>query len=284
MQNLRLRHGSSEAHEAIMHPFPASSRYRVGDAIPADVIDRASTPQLWTALTRLPDFDEKEGLPENPDRKIRVKNTYLTADDEICFFPVAAGALAVRGGYVELGASFHHARLYRINGKKPFFAMIRVYHTDLLRFTKQDLFSVELPESSMSMRCAPQKLRDALKDGKAEYVGWFVPGDELELDLSSFTTGAISDFLEAYPGQKRWEIAGLFGPAQLRLRPSIIAAEGLPEDVHKASEDIIKGPGWRPSVDKVFGDGKARIIRRNALGGERTISASHLPTSLTTKE
>lgn len=284
MQNLRLRHGSSEAHEAIMHPFPASSRYRVGDAIPAEVIDRASTPQLWTALTRLPDFDEKEGLPENPERKIRVKNQHLTADDEILFFPVAAGALAVRGGYVELGASFHHARLYRINGKKPFFAMIRVYHTDLLRFAKQDLFSVELPESCMSIRSAVPKLRQALKDGTAEYVGWIVPGDEIELDLSSFTTGAIGDFLEVYPGQKRWEIAGFYAPAKLRLRPTCIAAEGLPEDSTKSITDIVAGHGWLPSLDKVFAQAKARIIRRNALGIERQHSSSHLPISISPKE
>lgn len=279
-QNLRLRLGSSAVHEDTIRPFPASSRYQVGDAIPAAIIDRASTPQLWTALTRLPDYDPKEGLPENPERQIRVKNQYLNADDEICFFPGTAGALAVRGGYVEIGAGFHHARLYRIQGKKPSYAMLRVYQIDLQPFAKEDLFSVEIPLSSMSVRSCVPKLRTALANGTAEYAGWFVPGDELKIDTTDLKTGAIAEFLAEYPEQKSWEISGFYTTKQLRLRPLILAGEGITDTVPDTVQEFLLGRGWVPAVDKLFSSGTVEIIRRNAMGEARRASAGHLPISL----
>lgn len=280
MQNVRLRVGSSAVHEDTVRPFPAESRCRVGQAMSVDLIDRASSPQLWTALTRLPDFDPKDGLPEDPTRRIRVKNQFFSADDEVCFFPTKAGALALNGGYVELGAGFHHARLYRIPGKKPVFAMLRVYQVDVQRFSRQDVFSVDLPLSSISVRACEPKLRQALTNGTAEFVTWFVTGDELLLDMSGFTSGAIGELLEDYPNQVRWEIAGFFALSKLRLRPIVLASEGLPETVSKGTTDIISGVGWRPSIDKVFSGGKAQLIRRNALGERRDTTGSHLPVSV----
>ena len=48
--------------------------------LPVELIDRAETPALWTALTRCSDFDPKKGLPENPNRTISVNGTRVGSD------------------------------------------------------------------------------------------------------------------------------------------------------------------------------------------------------------
>ena len=62
MQSQRYVLGNSIAHDATIHPL---EKVPLGSAMSADLIRRASTPALWCALTRLPDYDEKEGLPED---------------------------------------------------------------------------------------------------------------------------------------------------------------------------------------------------------------------------
>ncbi|MDY5584365.1 MAG: HNH endonuclease, partial [Arcanobacterium sp.] len=129
MQNVRLRLGSGKAHDDKIRKLV---RKRLGDAWSMTEIDRASTPQLWTALTRCEDFEDGVGLPENSERKIRVRGEFFEADDTLGLFDTGSAAIAVRGGYAEIGATIHHARIYRINGKKPSFAMVRVFTVDLL--------------------------------------------------------------------------------------------------------------------------------------------------------
>lgn len=279
MQNIRLRFGSSAVHEDTMKPFPKSSRFKVGDAMTVTDIDRASSPALWTALTRQPDYDPKAGLPENPDRQIRIHDRWLGPEDEILIFPTGAACLSVRGGYCEIGAGFHHARLYRIEGKKANYAMLRVYQADLARYQNDDLFSVELPPSTISVRTAVPKLRAALADGTAKYIGWIVVGDELVIDPTAFTTGQIGTFFAEYPTAIRWEVAGFYGPDKLRLRPLAIASEGIPENAHVDVRGIVCQTGWRPAVDKLLTSGRVLIVRRNALGEPRTVSENGLPIS-----
>lgn len=278
-QNLRLRLGSSAVHEDTIRPFPASSRYQVGDAIPAAIIDRASTPQLWTALTRLPDYDPKEGLPENPERQIRVKNQYLNADDEICFFPGNAGALAVRGGYVDLGSSFHHVRLYRIKGKRPTYAVLRVYQLDLKRHAHEDLFKVDVPLSSITVRSCPNKLRAALRNGTAEYITWFVSGDEIHVDPLEFEGKIIREFSGIFPVQRHWQIASYYDENRLSLMPLNLAAEGMESDSSSSVVTILEKKGWVVSVNDLF-QHSLRIVRRSALGTPRTVSLAGLPVSV----
>jgi CRISPR-associated endonuclease Csn1 len=276
-ENLRLRLGSSAAHDDTIRPL---DKRKVGDAIPAQVVNRASSPALWCALTRQPDFDEKTGLPKDPGRVIRLKNRYLDAASTIGFFPTDAAAIEVRGGYAEIGNTIHHARIYRVDtGKKQFFGMVRVFHTDLVAHRRGDLFSVELPPQSISMRTAEPRVRSAIAAGQAQYLGWIVEGDELLLNMSTQTKGQVGDFLREFPGTVRWRVAGVMAPSRLRLRPRQLAAEGLPEDVADSVRKIIDLPGWLPSIDVVFGKCRATVVRRQPLGRARIASSAHLPVS-----
>jgi len=100
----------------------------------------------------------------------------LTSNDHIKLFSKKRGndtkekpfgAITVRGGFVEIGPSIHHARIYRIEGKKPVYAMLRVFTHDLLSQRHGDLFSAVIPPQSISMRCAEPKLRKAITTGNA---------------------------------------------------------------------------------------------------------------------
>lgn len=277
LENIRLRLGNGLLHEETIHPLES---HKLGDALPMELIDRAATPAQWVALTREEDFSWKDGLPENPSRTIRINGKKFGADDELGYFGVKAGALALNGGYVELGSSFHHARLYKINGKKPSYAMLRVYTVDLARASNEDLFSVDLPPQSMSMRQAEKKLRDALREGTAEYVTWFVVGDELVLDTKKIATGQVSTFLEEFGEIKRWRIRGFYSSSRLRLKPSQLSAEGLGDEVSSDSRKVVDAPGWLPSINVVFSSGSAVFLRRDAHGTPRIKSGAGLPVTV----
>ena len=135
------------------------------------------------------------------------------------FFGSSAACLKVRGGYVELGSSIHHARIYRIDGKKTSYAMVRVFQVDLLRLKDQDLFTTPLKPSTISMRTAEPKIRQALADGTATQIGWLVEGDELQIDTSKYSGGFIGEVLERYPEATSWRVAGFMTPAKLRIKP-----------------------------------------------------------------
>ena len=274
MQNLRLGFGNSRVHEDEIKKLDKkllSSRFTIKE------IDRASTPGLWIALTRLSDFDPIEGLPENHERTMVLNGRQLGPLDHISFFKGGAASVAVRGGYAELGEACHHARVYRINGKKPVFAMMRVYTVDLAKRQGEDLFSVELPKSSISWRTTEPKLRKALLEGNAEYLGWLVIGDEIRVDTSALAKGQIREFMDEYPMIESWRLDGFYSDAQLRLRPFLLASEGL-EEPTDAVKKIVDSPGWLPAVNTLFGLDQISVVRRTALGEERHETHSGLPT------
>lgn len=280
--NKRLRLGNGRAHEETIGKL---LKFKVGDEISASTIDRAESEALWCALTRHPDFDSQNGLPANPERTIRLRDKYLNAQDTIEFFPKAAASIAVRGGYAEIGAAFHHARIYRINGTKPVYAMLRIYTLDLQKYRNEDLFSVELLPQTISMRQAEPKLRKALAEGKADYLGWIVIDDEIYVDTSGITTGQLGTVQQLFGPIKHWKIDGFCNDTKLRLRPSQISAEGI-KKLHKLDtetldhlEKILDKTGWRPSVNTLLSLPNATIIRRNALGEPRLSSRAHLPIS-----
>lgn len=293
VENIRLRVGSSVIHDATVHSFcPPKTpdgkqiitkgygeQHTLGSALPAELIDRAETPALWTALTRCPDFDPKKGLPENPQRTISVNGTRVGPTDLLNFFGSSAACLKVRGGYVELGSSIHHARIYRIDGKKTAYAMVRVFQVDLMRMKHQDVFTTPLKPSAISMRTAEPKIRQALANGTATQIGWLVEGDELRIDTSKYRGGFIGEVLERYPEATSWRVAGFPMPANLRLRPYLLSAEGLDKDADKAMKDLLEGNGWRPSVNVVFSSGMVEIVRRNCLAEPRFGCRASLPTS-----
>ncbi|MBG9311033.1 HNH endonuclease [Corynebacterium belfantii] len=275
MSNVRLRLGNGSAHEETIGKL---SKVKLGSQLSVSDIDKASSEALWCALTREPDFDPKDGLPANPERHIRVNGTHVYAGDNIGLFPVSAGSIALRGGYAELGSSFHHARVYKItSSKKPAFAMLRVYTIDLLPYRNQDLFSVELKPQTMSMRQAEKKLRDALATGNAEYLGWLVVDDELVVDTSKIATDQVKA-VEAELGTiRRWRVDGFFGNTRLRLRPLQMSKEGIKKESAPELSKIIDRPGWLPAVNKLFSEGNVTVVRRDSLGRVRLESTAHLP-------
>ena len=276
MHNLRLRLGNGAAHEDTIGKL---TRLKVGDAISTTDIDRASSEALWCALTRDPDFDPKTGLPENPNRTIRIHGTHLTASDEITVFPVAAASVPIRDGFAKLGGNYHHVRLFRVpSGKKYNYFLMRVYTIDLLKFRKEDLFTVELKPQTISVRKCLPKLREALANGTAEYLGWLVNDDELLIRASSASTEKpIAKLQEHYGATKRWRFAGTDSESKILLRPLQLSAEGLPSDVEKDIREIVEKRGWRISINSLFNGARVTIIRRDALGRPRLYSAAHLP-------
>ena len=275
MHNLRLRLGNGAAHEDTIGKL---TRIKVGDAISTTDIDRASSEALWCALTRDPDFDPKTGLPENPDRTIRIHGTHLTASDEITVFPVAAASVPIRDGFAKLGSNYHHVRLFRVpNGKKYKYCLMQVYTVDLLKFRKEDLFTVGLKPQTISVRTCEAPLRKALANGTAEYLGWLVSDDELLIDTSSFNTPGIIKLQEEYGPINKWRLAGFNLITQMILRPLYLSKEGLKPDADPEIKKIIDNRGWYVSVNKLFDIGHVTIIRRDALGRPRLHSAAHLP-------
>ena len=275
MHNLRLRLGNGAAHEDTIGKL---TRLKVGDAISTTDIDRASSEALWCALTRDPDYDPKTGLPENPNRTIRIHGTHLTASDEITVFPVAAASVPIRDGFAKLGSNYHHVRLFRVpNGKKYKYCLMQVYTVDLLKFRKEDLFTVELKPQTISVRTCEAPLRKALANGTAEYLGWLVSDDELLIDTSSFDAPGVAKLREEYGPVNRWRLAGLTSVTRLNLRPLYLSKEGLKPDVDPEIKKIIDNRSWIITVNKLFSSGHVKIIRRDALGRPRLHSAAHLP-------
>lgn len=275
MHNLRLRLGNGAAHEDTIGKL---TRIKVGDAISTTDIDRASSEALWCALTRDPDFDPKTGLPENPNRTIRIHGTHLTASDEITVFPEAAASVSIRDGFAKLGKNYHHVRLFRVpNGKKYKYCLMQVYTVDLLKFRKEDLFTVELKPQTISVRTCEAPLRKALANGTAEYLGWLVSDDELLIDTSSFDAPGIVKLREEYGPINQWRLAGFNSITQMILRPVYLSKEGLKPDVDPEIKKIIDNRGWLVTVNKLFSTSHVKIIRRDALGRPRLHSAAHLP-------
>ena len=275
MHNLRLRLGNGAAHEDTIGKL---TRIKVGDAISTTDIDRASSEALWCALTRDPDYDPKTGLPENPNRTIRIHGTHLTASDEITVFPVTAASIPIRDGFAKLGGNYHHVRLFRVpSGKKYKYCLMQVYTVDLLKFRKEDLFTVELKPQTISVRTCEALLRKALANGTAEYLGWLISDDELLIDTSSFDTPGIVKLREEYGPVNRWRLAGLTSVTRLNLRPLYLSKEGLKPNVNPEIKKIIDNRSWIITVNKLFSSGHVKIIRRDALGRPRLHSAAHLP-------
>lgn len=273
-ENVRLRVGSSKVHDDTVRKFIHA---KLGEALPVAMIDRAETPALWTALTRLPDFDPKDGLPEDPSREIYIHGRKITADERLNFFNSPSACLKVRGGYVEIGSSIHHARVYRIDGKKTVYAMVRVFATDLVKMTHEDVFTTPLKTSTISMRTAEAKIRKALADGTATQIGWLVEGDELQIETDKYSGGFIGEVLAEYPQLMSWRVCGFMNGSTMRLKPLLLSREGFTEGTSEALVKITDAPGWLPAINTLLSLGKVWVVRRNALGEVRFSTKDSLP-------
>ena len=276
-ENVRLRVGSSKVHDDTVRKFIHA---KLGEALSVAMIDRAETPALWTALTRLPDFDPKDGLPEDPSREIYIHGRKITADEQLNFFNSPSACLKVRGGYVEIGSSIHHARIYRIDGKKTAYAMVRVFATDLVKMTHEDVFTTPLKPSTISLRTADPKIRRALEDGTATQIGWLVEGDELQIETDKYSTAAVGELLAEYPQISSWRVAGFMDVTRLRLKPYLLSREGIPADFPESFSKLIDSPGWVPSINVLLTLGVVKVVRRNSLGEPRYSRGRSLPVTL----
>lgn len=281
-ENKRLGISLAKAHDDTIKSLCS---YVLGGAFSAELIDRAETPALWTALTKQPDFDVKNGLPEDPTRCITVNGKQFGPTDEVNFFASGAPAIKVRGGFAGIGDTIHHARIYRIDGKKTTYAMVRVFQTDLRRMKHKDLFTEPLKPSAISMRTASKTIRKAFADGTATQIGWLVEGDEIRIETDRYPSNDIGVLLRKYPEASSWRVCSFKTPTKVRLRPNLISKEGLSEkyfdtDTLKAGRKIIDYPGWIVAINALLEKGMVTVIRRNTLGEERWVSRAHLPVSV----
>lgn len=297
-ENLRLRNSGklhADQPESLKKARKGSKRsrpqrYVLGDALPVEVINRVTDPGLWTALVRAPEFDAETGLPANPARSLSLRGSRISADFPVSYFPTDSPALAVQGGYV--GLEFHHARLYRIMGpkEKVTYALLRVCAIDLCGIERSNLFAVELKESSISMRTADPKLKEAMKEGTATQIGWLVLGDEIQIDPSKFPKQSIGKFLDECGPISSWRVSALNTPSKITLKPRLLSNEPLLKErngarksdlvVSECVEKIMKKTGWVVEINALLKSGSIRVIRRNALGEVRTSAKSGLPISL----
>lgn len=291
--------GNSQAHEETIHKL---LRVRLGDAIDADVIRRSSTPAQYCALTRCADYSEKDGLPENPERSININGQILHADDDVTFFESKAAQIAVQGGSADIGNAIHHARVYRYyqvqkNGNKKFaYGMIRVFQCDLLHAKGKNLFEYPLAPQSVSLRYAEPKVARAVENGQAEYLGYLVVGDEIDvrgIHCGEPLPGHLGDYLSivsALPNitdsvMQKWVLAGFFSSKQLRLKPLALASEGIDnleiseeKTVLDAMQYIMDRPGWISAFNELSKLHPV-VVRRNTLGESRILSQAGLPIS-----
>lgn len=175
---------------------------------------------------------------------------------------------------------FHHARIYRFTSNGvPTYAMVRVYDYDLRKYRGVDVFNVGLKPQTLSMRQSVSRLRKAIAEGSAEYLGWIAVGDEIYVDTTGFHTDLINDLRDFVGDISRWRVDGFDSNSKLRLHPAQLSEEGLQGDENANVKTAIskKSNGWRPSVNRLFGSGQITIVRRNSLGQERWKSNSHLP-------
>lgn len=277
-ENVRLCVGSSKAHGDKIRKFIHA---KLGEALSVAMIDRAETPALWTALTRLPDFDPKDGLPEDPSREIYIHGRKIAADEQLNFFGTSSACIAVRNGYAMLETALHHVRIYRIEGKKTSYAMVRVFAADLYRMTHQDVFTVPLKESAISVRTSSSTIRKALREGNATQIGWLVRGDELQIENAEFKKGDIAVFSAKYPQVTAWTVDGFEDTTRINLRPLMLSGEGIADDEEPEVVKIIE-KSWRVSLDLLLSGSNVSVIRRNALGEVR-MRGSSLPVSMRLK-
>lgn len=268
---------TAKIHNDTVTKFP---KHRLGDAIPSAVIDRASTSALWTALTRLPDYTERDGLPENRNRQITVRGVRIGAEDTVGFFPGTGGALPVRGGYAE-AQGIHHFRVLEVpsapNKKgvvKTAIHLVRVYAFDAARLhqTGKDVFTTPLAESTLSMRDAGVKARTAFHGASSWKV--ITPGDELVLTPDQCASG--SQYVKAvhtlFPDMEEYRfIVTGFDKTSASVSPSLLSDE----DSGKAfpDDDAGKGATGRQAVLGARTLGGVRVSRRNLIGEERTTGA-----------
>lgn len=253
----------------------------LGGMITAHQISRASTPQLWNALTRLPDYDPNKGLGENADRTIHVNGKVLSAQDNVTFFPGKGGALALRGGYAQASA-VHHFRVVtdtKPNGKNKYH-VIRVYQFDAahLHQTGRDVFSTPLDVSTLSMRDAGVVVQQAFHSAQTWKV--ILPGDELvftPVQMDRVNQAPMKAMREIFPDEKEYRYrVSWFDGERLYITPTLISLSDMEEAYPKKEGNAVRDypldiknlvTKCRLAISSLHG---VRVERSDILGNPRT--------------
>lgn len=250
-------------------------KHLLGDALSPQLIDRAETSALWTALTRHPDYTEEGGLPADPARTVRVKGITLSAADHIGFLPGSGGAVTVRGGYAQ-AQGIHHFRILDVDscpdkkGKvKRVRHLVRVYTIDAARLHQvgKDVFTTPLAESTLSMRDAGAATRKVFSGAASWKV--VTKGDEVVLtpqqcsESGSSSAKALYEMFPTLP-EYRFLVTG-FDESNVKVIPALVSSEGA----ELAGKNALKvhSVKAKTSVSKLNG---VTVSRRNILGEERT--------------
>lgn len=273
LRDLRLRTGARRAHEDTIRPL---DKVDVTGAFTPDMIQRASSPQLWTALTRQPDYTPKTGLPADPDRRLTVNGVVHDAvtNTTLGLFP-KGGALMVpvRGGYAEAGNAAHHARIYSYPSRgKITYAMVRMLESDLLNKTGlrkgEDPIHRALHPSMTSYRYADKGLQEALANGTATHHGDLYINDEVILSAregANITKSAVHTVQKFYPQAVRWVVTGYYSMTQISIRPSLLAGEGLPDGFDEKVGKFISAR-LPHTVNALVEAWNVDVVRRDVLG------------------
>ncbi len=312
---IRLGHSRGKVHEDTIQKCV---KVKLGYSMSATAIDKVASAAIWKALTSLPEYSREDGLPVNERRFIMVHGKRLGPTSQISVMcsdvkdidkRTNAITMPVRDGYAIAGIAIHHARIYRRKTSRGYeYSMMRVVAADLAK-NHGDLFTVKLPDSSLSMRFADENTKAALISKTAEYVGWLVVGDEIVINPSNSLfvpegNNAINKFMRAFPNTRHFKITGFPARTKIKLEAMQLSDEGLPklDDISddKMRKQVMKRTygyddwsnsdlaaiqkvfgmkaGLLLSVDKLFGSG-VYIVRRSALGYPRWNPSCNMPCS-----
>ena len=238
----------------------------LGDALDADAIGRAANRGWWTALTRLPAYHPRRGLPADPNRAISVKGVTYTAEDPIPLFGSNGGALELRGGWA-MATSIHHARLYL---DKRGVKAVMVPTVDALELRKKGqgasefelIFGSPLSPHMFAVRQQRGAERACDPDVRFQVL---LPGDEIMIDReAAIAMGGGPKILAAVvPGPARFTVSSFSSDGRVGLSPATITAEGAPPEMWKSAF----GKG-RVAVGRLLG---AAVVRRSVTGHIRKL-------------
>jgi CRISPR-associated endonuclease Csn1 len=264
--------------------------------------------EAWTASERALIVDDRvytdlsqgiapdANLPVDESRTLKLPSgKMLDATGIVYLFPDTAARIALPGHSLsKLGQSIHHARVYRwddAKGRRQA-GVVRMWASDLYDLyggIDGDVLTEPLKPESRAARRADMKVRQALETGKAELVGYIMPGDELVIDVADYVGDSdFPKFLSNWP-EAHWRVAGLMSNNRMTINPYYLSGEGIQTTV-----DAEPNPALVPvtameakvisdripfSYSSLWGKKGNTIVRRTASGQVRIGTRSGLPSS-----
>lgn len=227
-------------------------------------------------LAFLDKLGKRKSLPGEEAVELANELDLETVDGNLkVFYTHSRPLMVVRGGCAAISNSLHHFRIYAWKDKKGVtkFGQMRVFAAEFRKMwgdpRKVDIFTEPIPQWAQSYRELPLAVRKGLQEFDAVQIGWLVPNDELELDVSELAAqnNVLSKFLSAFP-EKRWRLRGSYNLRNLLLSPVFLSAE-VP-DLDKRDKGFQKAvSSGLPVSSGSLLDSDLTVIRRTALGRPR---------------